>query len=148
VEERFEAPAAECVVAASDEAAPSCGEASNDEAATEGAQQFVNRSASDHDQSKATKLAELKRQARAQLEYQFGSAMSDQRIAEELKFLRHWEAGRYSMTEHSREQRAALYEWERLKGDDRAPVAKVARRRVPTDDDLPRTLARYDGHGQ
>jgi hypothetical protein len=149
VEERLEAPAAECVVAASVEADTSSDEASNAEVATEGAQKFVNRSALDHGQSKATNLAELKRQARGQLEYQFGSAMSDQRIAEELNFLRHWEAGRYSMTEHSREQRAALVEWRRLKrGHNCTPVPEVARRRVPSVDDLPRTLARYDGHGQ
>jgi hypothetical protein len=58
---------------------------------------------------------ELERQARFQLEYQFGSAMSDEQIAEEPEFLRHWEAERFSMTEHSRGPRTALRKWVRVR---------------------------------
>jgi hypothetical protein len=156
VEERVEGPVeapvealpATPAAAASLAADTSCDEPSNGEVAIEGPQKSINRSAPDESQSTAAKLAELKRQAWAQLEYQFRSAMSDEQIAEELKFLRHWEAGCYSMTEHSRGQRAALYEWERLNADDRAPVAKVARRRVPTTGDPSPTLMAYGGQGR
>ena len=58
--------------------------------------------------------AQRQRQARARLEHQFGSAMSDEQIAEELEFLRRWELGRPSMFGHSREQREALIEWRQL----------------------------------